>query len=322
MEEQKHTLPDIPIEKLVPPPLASTAARGDSNRITRDYFDAMLLEFRHIGNQKPSTKFDFLGKSFDTPIMCGGMAAVVPLLHEGGMAEMARGMKEVNGVMWCGYVPDEEFARVCETGASAIRIIKPLQDEEQILAAIAHDEAHGAMAVAMDIDHGFDGNGEYCAGQKGAYSDLEPKTADDLKRYVNATKLPFIAKGILSVCDAQLAAETGAKAIVLSHHKGEYGFAVPPALVLPEIRRALGADFPIIVDCGIISGIDVFKALALGASGVCVARPMMAPFKKEGAAGIQALVEKLTRELAGAMAKTGAADIRHIDPEVIHIRTF
>lgn len=303
------------LKKFVPEP--EKAMGGDSNRITREYLDRLLIEYRHIGGTKPSLKFELFGRTFDTPIMLGGMAAMVPGLHEGGMAEMARGVRNAGGVFWSGYVHDEEFAEAVHTGAGAIRIIKPLRDNEEILRAIRHDEACGSLAFAMDIDHGFDDFGEYHHAVPHAYGELGPKSVEELKMFAESTRLPFIAKGVLSVRDARLCVEAGARGLLLSHHKGEYRFAVPPLMVLPEIRAAVGPDIRIFVDCGIQSGMDAFKALALGADGVCVARPFMKPFAEKGAAGVQERLEQMTKELAGVMARTCSPDIGSIDPTVI-----
>jgi isopentenyl diphosphate isomerase/L-lactate dehydrogenase-like FMN-dependent dehydrogenase len=62
---------------------------------------------------------------------------------------------------------------------------------------------------------------------------------------------------------------------------------------------------------------DVFKALALGADAVSVGRGIMEPLREGGAEGVKRQIEKVTRELAGAMARTCSPDIRHIDPAVI-----
>ena len=114
----------------------------------------------------------------------------------------------------------------------------------------------------MDIDHIFGENGvDVCVGEK-----MAVQTADMLRSYVESSKLPFVVKGVLSVRDALTCAEIGAKAIIVSHHHGRMPYAVPPMMVLPEIKKALeGKDVKIIVDCGIASGADVYKAIALGA---------------------------------------------------------
>jgi isopentenyl diphosphate isomerase/L-lactate dehydrogenase-like FMN-dependent dehydrogenase len=309
------------ISKLVPEPVMPQNA-GDSNRITRDYYDSLLIEYRHIGAVKANTEFRFFGHTFSSPVMAGGMAAMVPGMHEGGMAELARGAKEADTVFWSGYVSDREFEEACQTGASCVRIIKPMRDNQKVIEAIKHDEACGAVAYAVDIDHGFNDEGEYFPEVPHAYSQLGPKTMEELWDIATASALPWIAKGVLSVHDAVACVEAGAEGLLLSHHKGEYRYAVPPVYVLPEIRKAMGPEIKIYVDCGIASGIDAFKALALGADGVCVARPLMKPFASDGAKGVADTLIRYRKELAGVMCKTCSPSIDRIDPSVIRRKNW
>lgn len=309
-------------EQKLPFPPPEPLAAGDSNQLTRGYLDSFLIAYRHVGAVPPDLHWSFLGERFSTPVMAGGMAAMVPGLHEGGTTALAQGAKGAGAVFWSGYVPDEEFAAACATGARAIRIIKPLRDMQAVLAAIRHDEACGAFAFAMDIDHGLDENGRFFPAVPGAYGTLCPKTAEDLSAMVQSTRLPFIAKGVLNPDDAKLCVQAGAKALLLSHHKGEYPFAVPPLMILPEIRAAVGPDVPLLVDCGIQTGCDVFKALALGADGVCVARPLIRPFREEGAAGVEHKLRQLTAELAGVMGKTASPDLWHLHRDTLRRKNW
>lgn len=113
----------------------------------------------------------------------------------------------------------------------------------------------------------------------------------------------------------------GAKAIVVSHHHGIMPYSVPPLMVLPEIKKAVGDDVTIIVDCGIESGMDVFKCLALGADGVCIGRNLMDALKG-GSDAMASRIEAINNELRSIMARTGSAGIMEIDPLVIHQRLF
>ena len=132
--------------------------------------------------------------------------------------------------------------------------------------------------------------------------------------YVESTKLPFVVKGVLSARDALVCAEIGAKAIIVSHHHGRMPYAVPPMMVLPEIKEALeGKDVKIIVDCGIASGADVYKAIALGADAAAVGRSMLPYLEKDGAPGVESYLEKVKNELRYIMSNTGFAKISDID---------
>lgn len=285
----------------------------DSDQITRDYFDSLLVEMRHIDAVIPSTKLELYGEIFNTPVM---MAALSHLgnVRENGMVEMARGALAANAVNWSGMGGEDELAAITATGARTIKIIKPYADHDTIFRKIEHAERCGVLALGMDVDHSFGGNGQVdvVLGEK-----MKPMSLSELKEFIKSTKLPFIIKGVLSEQDACKAIEAGAKGIVVSHHHGIMKCAVPPLFILPRIAKVINHQIPVFVDCGIMSGMDVFKALALGADAVSVGRAIMDPLKKNGSEGVKDQIIKMTEELAGVMARTCSRDIKSIDPTVI-----
>lgn len=285
----------------------------DSNEITREYFDSLLIEMRHMDAVLPSTKLELYGETFSTPIMMSALSHLNNV-HENGMAEMAKGAHAANAVNWAGMGDEAELEAILATGARTIKIIKPYADNNYIMHRIEHAQRCGVMAVGMDLDHSFSGKGEYdnVLGMK-----MTPKSLDEIKAFVKAAKLPFIIKGVLSEQDAYKCLEAGVQGIVVSHHHGIMNYAVPPLMILPKIVKVIGQRIPIFVDCGIISGIDAFKALALGAGAVSAGRVIMQPLREKGAEGVRDQIQKMTEELAGAMARTCSPDIRHIDPSVI-----
>jgi 4-hydroxymandelate oxidase len=290
--------------------------RANSDTITREYLDSLLLEFRFLNSCIPSTACRFLGCELPTPIFAGGMGRYEQA-HAGGAPLYAQGVLQAGSIMWIGDAPDELYEQVLATGARCIRILKPLRDRDETLRKIAHDAAHGAFAFAMDIDHAYDAYGNYDRDER-----FGPQTTADLREYASASRLPFIVKGTLSVHDAAIAAEAGAAAVLVSHHQNMYPYSVPPLLVLPDIARAVGGSVAVLADCGLASGIDVFKALALGADAACVARPLLPYFHENGADGVRDRLLAMTAELKGAMARTGTPDLAHMDATVLHRRTF
>jgi isopentenyl diphosphate isomerase/L-lactate dehydrogenase-like FMN-dependent dehydrogenase len=286
---------------------------GDANNITREYFDSLLIEMRHIDAVIPNTSLNLYGETFATPVM---MAALSHLnnCHPEGMVELARGAKAADSVMWAGMGGYDELERITATGAKTIKIIKPYADNDEVFRKIEHAEKCGCIAVGMDTDHAFNGRGEY-----DAVHDLKMsgKSLDEIKRFVKSTKLPFIIKGVLSVQDALKCIEAGIKGIVVSHHHGILDYAVPPLMVLPKIIEAIDGRMPVFVDCGVESGLDVFKALALGATAVSAGRVMMKPLSESGADGVAKKVQDMTAQLAGAMARTCSHNIAQIEPSLI-----
>lgn len=286
---------------------------GNSDRITREYLDSLLLEMRHIDNKKPDASFKLYGESFQTPIM---MAALSHLnnVHEDGMVEMAKGAKMAGAVNWAGMGDMEELERITATGAKTIKIIKPYEDNDMIFERIEHAEKCGVLAVGIDVDHAFNGAGEY--DNVLGYS-MRPKTMEEIRTFAESTKLPFVIKGVLSERDAYKCLQAGVRGIVVSHHHGIMDYAVPPLMVLPSICKVIGGQIPVFVDCMIMSGMDAFKALALGATAVSAGRVIMGPLGEKGAEGVCEAVKRMTAELKGTMARCGYADVAHIDASVI-----
>lgn len=290
----------------------------DSNSITRDYFDHILLEMRHLDTDVADISVNYWGENFSTPISTAALSHLDNTC-ENGMNKMAEGAKLAGALCFSGMAETEELAGMCATGAKIVKIIKPHADHAEVLRKIKEAEDLGCFAVGMDIDHAIDWKGEY-----DVVCDLpmHPKTTEDMRGYVQATKLPFVIKGVLSVADAKKALEIGAKGVIVSHHHGIMDYAIPPLMILPEIVKVLKGKMPIFVDCGIESGMDAFKALALGADGVCVGRAIMGPIKDNGAAGVVGTFGWMNQQLKQAMSRTGFTKISDINSSVIHMRNF
>lgn len=288
-----------------------------SDKITRQYFDSLLLEARYLDSAIPSTSFSLFGKEFSTPIM----TAALSHLHntaENGMIVYAKAAKLSDAVHWVGMGEDSELEEIVKTGAASIKIVKPHADNKEVFRKIEHAEKTGCFAVGMDIDHSFAGDGNF---DNVLGLPMAAKSFDELKDFVQSTKLPFIVKGVLSVQDAEKCAKAGVKGIQVSHHHGIMPASVPPLMILQDIRKALGSDFPIFIDCGIESGLDVYKCLALGATAVSVGRHLM-PLLKKGQETVSKRINDMTAELKGIMAKTGVENLSQMDSSVIHKRMF
>lgn len=289
---------------------------ADANQITREYFDSLMIEMRHIDAVIPTTRFELYGEAFATPVMTAALSHLNNC-HPGGMAEMAKGAAAANAVMWTGMGEESELEAITATGARTIKIIKPHADNQNIYRKIEHAESCGCLAIGMDIDHAYNNRGQYDTVMG---LPMTGKTLDELKDFVRATKLPFIIKGVLSERDTDKCLEAGVKGIVVSHHHGIQSFAIPPLMILPKISKLVNNSIPIFVDCGVTNGMDVFKAMALGATAVSVGRELMTPLSTSGAVGVQKRIQEITEELAGAMARTCSPDLKHIDPTVLWTR--
>lgn len=134
--------------------------RGDSNKITREYFDSLLLETRYIDSDLPSLDFELFGEHFETPIMTAALSHM-QRVHDNGMVALAEGAKAAGAVYWAGMGDKDELEDIVATGAKTVKIIKPYADNAVIFDKIEHAVKHGVFAVGMDIDHAYASSGKY-----------------------------------------------------------------------------------------------------------------------------------------------------------------
>ncbi len=291
------------------------AASANSDTLARRYLDSLLIETRYMNSGTPSTEFTLYGETFSSPIMSAALSHMDHFMFQGAADSLVRGVVDANAVFWYGMAPDEDIERFVSAGARMIEIIKPYADRDKIYKKIEHAERLGLLAVGIDIDHGFaeDGSPCICFGEE-----LRTLTTAEMAAICKASKLPVIAKGVLSSYDAEENLKAGIQGMVLSHHHNRIEYAIPPMQALPDIAKVVQGRVPLFVDCMIQTGMDAFKALALGATGVCIGRPLMTAIKNDPDNGVRDYLLKANRELAKAMAYTGCTNLSKMDPSVIH----
>lgn len=136
-------------------------------------------------------------------------------------------------------------------------------------------------------------------------------TFDDIAWVKSVWDGPIVIKGIQSVADAVKCKELGVDAIVLSNHGGrQLDRGTVPLELLPEVVAAVGKDFDVYIDGGILSGQDVYGAIACGAKGVLVGRAYLYGIMAGGQYGVQRSVDILRKELINTMALCG---VRNLD---------
>lgn len=292
----------------------------DANVYNRNFLDSIHVEMRIIDSIEPNLTTKIFGEEYASPIMMPAFSHLnkVGKDNKKPMIEYARAAKELNLLNWVGMEPNEEYEEISVANSKTIRIIKPFADHSIIINQIKFAQAHGAIAVGIDIDH--------VAGTDGKYDVVDnipmgPVLLEDLKEYVKIANIPFIAKGVLSVQDALKAKEAGCRAIVLSHHHGRIPFGIAPLQILPRIKEALkDSGMTIFIDCSMDTGYDVYKALALGADAVSVGRGILAPLLKEGKDGVVNKINRMNEELSELMIYTGIKDTKSFDSSVLYIK--
>ena len=283
-------------------------AKGNSVQIARMYMDSLLVEGRTVGAARPDATFRFLGETFETPVMTAALSHL-------DLVSMAEGAKQAGACVSIGMGGNEELGKVLATGAKVMKIIKPYAEEKEILSRLEYAEEHGALAVGMDVEHAV--NVEDAGDSVVVGLQMKQPTLAELEKYIRHTKLPFFIKGALSARDAVVCRDLGAAGLILSHHNGLLRYAVPPVMILPEIREAVGKDLLLIADGGMETGFDAFKALARGADAVTMGKALMGPLKESCAEGVRDVLRKATGQLKAMMIRTGTKDLKHMDPSVV-----
>ncbi|HYZ91213.1 MAG TPA: alpha-hydroxy acid oxidase [Actinomycetota bacterium] len=140
----------------------------------------------------------------------------------------------------------------------------------------------------------------------------------EIERIASTTKLPVVLKGILHPDDAKRAPDHGAGAIIVSNHGGrQMDGSIPPALALPDVVEAVGGRTEVYVDGGVRTGVDVLRALALGARAVLIGRPYLWALAIDGEAGVRELIARFKNEVRSAMALAGQTDATSVDPSIV-----
>ena len=299
-------------------------AKGLGTGFIRNYqkWQELCVNMDTICENGPAdTTFDFFGHRLALPVMAGPVGAMQ--LHYGDryndmeyndllVAACAKaGILAFTGDGTNPAVMEGASKAIAANHGAGVTTVKPWNKEE-VFRKLDMAKASGAWAIAMDID----------AAGLPFLKNLTPpagsKTVEELKEIADYAQVPFILKGIMTVRGAEKAVKAGAKAIVVSNHGGRVLDQCPAtAEVLPEIVKAVGKDVMVLVDGGIRTGTDVFKALALGAKGVLIARPFVNMVYGGGLEGPAALVAKLKAELEDTMLMCGAHSLAEIDRSMV-----
>ena len=299
-------------------------AKGVGDTAIRNYdkWKEIRINMDTLTENKPiDTSIDLFGKKFKYPFFAGPIGAVN--LHYGDKYnDMSYNNILVSACANSGilaFTGDGTNPEVMKSATTAIKsvgglgvpTIKPW-NIDTIKEKIQLVKDSGAIAVAMDID---------AAGLpflKNMNPPAGAKSVEELKEIIKLSNLPFIVKGIMTVKGALKAKEAGADAIVVSNHGGRVLDQCPStAEVLADIVDAVGGSMKILVDGGIRSGVDIFKALALGADGVLICRTFVTALYGGEEEGIKTYIDKLASELEDTMSMCGAYSLNDISRDMI-----
>jgi len=323
-----------------------TAHGADSEftiRRNRDAFDWVdVVPGAPIEPSAVDTRTTVLGLHLDFPLFVAPTALQVALHPEGevGMHQAATTTKTPFIISNNSSQPAEKIA-TSSSGPSWFQFY-PRRSLDESRAMLDRVQGAGCQAIVVTVDQQatFYERTQHLRNLGGSprTPPVRPATGGPRNPYrVPETRLwyewryleqirPFIAgpllvKGILTAEDARLCLEHGAQGIIVSNHGGrslDYG---PSTLeVLPEIVDAVGGRVPVLVDSGFRRGADVMKALALGASAVCLGRATRWGLGAFGPPGVQRVIEMIQAELVAAMAAAGRRSLADLDRTAVRTR--
>jgi 4-hydroxymandelate oxidase len=292
-------------------------------------FSALLkykLKKRLISrHEDPVIETDFLGAKVSMPVLgapMSGLSYVSNITEEDFAYNILEGCKVAETIGYTGNTSRDyenihpAIMALKRVNGHGINIFKP-QSQEVLIDLIKQSEEEKAVAVGVDIDGA--GSVNFTLAGKPVFR----KTIEELRELKNATRLPFIVKGVMCVDDALAAAEAGADVIGVSNHGGrvldsEFGVADVVTKIVRAVRDSdKGQNILITADGGVRTGFDVIKMLALGADFVLVGRPLAREAVSSGVEGVKTILEYLRTDIKIAMIMTSCNTLEDINEEII-----
>lgn len=285
-----------------------------------------------------SSAVELLGSSLDSPV---GVAPVAmqALAHPDGELATARAAREAGSLLVLSTrstVPLEQVAavagpwwfqvyamrerrlslalatRAADAGATAL-VLTGDTPYVAVKARVGRGDLPGARHLAHVGPHLADGD-------DGRVSAEQDPTArlDLVAELAQVSGLPVLVKGVLRADDAAACLDAGAAGVVVSNHGGrQLDRAVATRWALPEVAAAVAGRGVVLVDGGLRSGLDVLCALALGARGVLVGRPVVWALATGGEQGVTSALRLLSVQLRQAMALAGAASLAEVTADLV-----
>lgn len=324
------------------------AGQGLTYEACRNYFNNKLriLPRVLIDVTQISLKTTLFGSTYECPILIAP-STFHCLAHVDGEVGTARGATSAECIFTYNWMystkPEDEVLRT--TGPKFLHIY--LTTPEEILKKIVSQaEEKGYRAIVITCDHPTDRVRDHTLTlfeQASKTTDRQLENSmplpnmkineiiskqnlstgavswENVEQIQQLTNLPIICKGILSTVDAQLAVRHGAKGIIVSNHGGRQVDTAPPAIeCLEDIVKIVNGQAEVFVDSGIRTGTDVLKALALGARGVFIGRPILYGLACGGEDGVKIVLEIMKKELKYDMACCGINSIDQIDHSILY----
>ena len=311
---------------------------------------------RLVNVSDPDMSVEIFGRGWTSPIgiaPCGSQKA----FHAEGEVAVARAARTVDHLQLLSTVTTSGVEEVNEARGEGVWYqLYPTTSFEVTKQLVARAEAAGCPAVVLTVDLPAGSNritqalsarldSRECTichvpgfanyvSRKSMFDGIEVEdtagrsrfaglndaslTWDIVKRLRDTTDMKILLKGIVTAEDAELCLEHGVDGVVVSNHGGraeESGVGTIESL--PEVAAAIAGRIPVIMDSGIRRGVDIFKALALGADAILIGRAYLWGLAAFGEAGVEAVLRMLRAELKLAMQLAGTPSLADIGPRSV-----
>ena len=331
-------LEEIARERLAPGAFAYVVGGAGDERTMRDNIAAFarwrFLPRVLVDTSARSLETTILGKRVAMPIGIAPFALQCLLDPEGEVA-MARAASKAGVLMGLSMGANRTIEDVAAAATCPLWFQPHLFDDQGYMRELVErSERAGYGAICLTVDSPVGGRREgamrvpHVLPDGATWANMPPAlrvpsgkwltggdtwTWRDVDRVRSQTKLAIVLKGVVAPEDAKLAVEHGVRAIVVSNHGGrQLDDTIASLDALPGIVDAVDGRADVLIDGGVRRGIDVLKALALGARAVLVARPAAWGLAAGGQAGVERVLELLRVELSVAMAIAGVTRVDEV----------
>lgn len=322
-------------------------------RANREGYGRIQLRARRLsGVVTTNLKTTLFGTTWDMPIAiapCGNQKA----FHAQGELEVARAANNKRALMILSTATNTSVEDVAKTVGGPIWYQLYATNKWEITQRLVHRaEAAGCPAIALTVDTNSGRNTETLERFKkldsrqciachpatpGSFFRRKPMfdgfdtvgltsgnpgmNWEFVRKLKSLSRMKLLIKGIGTREDALLCLENGVDGIIVSNHGGRAEESGRGTIeCLPEVVEAVGGRIPVLIDGGIRRGTDVFKALALGASAVCIGRPYLWGLGAFGQPGVERVLDILRTELDLTMRQCGAASVSEIKRSMISVK--
>ncbi len=324
-----------------------SASRGETNKKNTDAFAKYSILPRFLKNVSTlDLQVELFGKTYPHPLFIAP-AGVNKIAHEDGEKAVAKAAKKYGYNYIQSTVSSYSIEEIAESAPDSPKWFQLYwqSNKEVAYSFVERAEKAGYEAIVLTVDtvvlgwreedvrngysplsRGF-GQGNYISDPvfmdslhtnnqeaiiQGIIENINHPTLNwnDVAELRKRTSLPILLKGVLHPEDALLAMEYGIDGIIVSNHGGrQLDGTIASIDALPKIVEAVNGKIPVLFDSGVRRGIDVVKALALGATAVCIGRPVLWGLAYNGQNGVETVLSQLLDELKNSMTLAGVRDV-------------